>query len=116
MKQWLRNNPRHAIRGLLAVFNTETAARIHLAAAAGVIAAGFFFRISHSEWLAIALAIGLVMAAECFNTAIESLADALHPERHPLVGRAKDLAGGGVLAASIAAVAIGLIVFLPKVF
>jgi diacylglycerol kinase len=114
MKKWLRENPRHAIRGLLEVFRKETAARIHLAMTVGVIGAGFFFRIDPGEWVAVILAIGLVITAECFNTAIESLADAVHPEHHPLVGRAKDIASGGVLMAAIAAVTIGLIVFAPK--
>ena len=92
----------------------ETAARIHLVATAGVIGAGFFFRIDSGEWIAVVLAIGMVIAAECFNSAIETLADAVHPERHPLVGRAKDIAAGGVLMAAIAAVVIGFIVFGPK--
>lgn len=112
---WLRHNLLWAVRGLVAVFRTQASARIQLATAAFVIGAGFFFRIDRSEWLAVILSIGLVLAAEAFNTALESLADAVHPERHPLVGRAKDAAAGAVLLAAIAATVIGTIVFLPKV-
>ena len=66
------------------------------------------------EWIAVSLSIGIVLGAEGFNTALESLADAVHPEQHPLVGRAKDAAAGAVLLAAIAAIVVGILVFLPK--
>ena len=59
------------------------------------------------------LAIALVLAAECLNTALESLADAVAPDPHPLVARAKDAAAGGVLLAAIGAAVIGLLVLGP---
>jgi undecaprenol kinase len=51
----------------------------------------------------IILAAAMVLAAEAFNAAIEYLADAVHPDYHPLVGAAKDAAAGAVLIASLAA-------------
>ena len=70
-----------------------------------------------SRWLGwatsaavLAVAIALVWAAECLNTAVESLADATSPDHHPLVGRAKDAAAGAVLCAAIGAAVIGLLV------
>ena len=115
MKRWLRENPRHALRGLAGVLRTETSGRIQAFAAIVIISAGFFFGIDRVEWIAIIFAIALVIGAECINTAIESFADAVHPERHPLVGKAKDCAAGGVLVAAIAAAVIGFIVFAPQV-
>ena len=56
------------------------------------------------------------LAAEAVNTAVETLADAVKPERHPLVGRAKDLAAAGVLLAAMAAATVGLLVFGPRVW
>ncbi len=53
--------------------------------------------------------------AEAFNTALEALADAVHPERHEGVGRAKDVAAGGVLVAAIAAAVIGAAIFGPRI-
>jgi len=79
-----------------------------------VIAAGFWFSLTRGEWCAVLGASGLVWTAEGFNTALEALADRVAPEHHPLVGRAKDVAAGAVLAASIFAVAIGLLVFGPR--
>jgi len=66
------------------------------------------------EWCAILLAIGLVWSAEGMNSALEALADRVAPEEHPLVGRAKDMAAGAVLAAAIVAAVIGVLVLGPK--
>ena len=57
----------------------------------------------------------MVWAAEAANTALEFLADAVSPERHPLVGKAKDVAAGAVLIAAIGAAAIGILVIGPHV-
>lgn len=53
--------------------------------------------------------------AEAFNTAVEALADKVSPGYDPLIGRAKDLAAGAVLIFVLAAVAVGLIIFIPKI-
>ncbi len=83
-------------------------------AGCAAIACGFWFGVSRGEWMAIVLCIGLVFAAEALNSAIEELADALHPDEHPGIGRAKDLAAAGVLLAAFAAAAVGLLIFLPR--
>lgn len=77
---------------------------------------GFVLGLSAGEWVAVVLAIGIVMATEVVNTAIEYLADAVHPEMDPGIRRAKDAAAGGVLIASVAAAAVGAIVYLPKLW
>ena len=61
----------------------------------------------------IIVAITLVWCAEAFNTALEQLADALHPENHPGIGRAKDVAAAAVLIAAVGAAVIGMLVFVP---
>jgi diacylglycerol kinase len=104
----------HAGRGVITVVRTQPNARIHLAATLIVAALGIILRIGPGEWLAVALACGIVWAAECLNTAVELLADHVAPERHPAVGAAKDAAAAGVLVAAAAAAATGLVVFLPK--
>lgn len=101
---------RHAGVGIAAVLAGEPNAKIHALATLVVVGLGLLLDVSRSEWCWLVLAIALVWAAECLNTAIESLADATAPERHPLVGRAKDAAAGGVLCAAIGAAVIGLLV------
>lgn len=59
-------------------------------------------------WLGLSvIAAGLVLAAELLNTALEHLADRLHPEQHPAIGVAKDCAAAAVLVTSITAAVIG---------
>ncbi len=104
----------HAGRGILTLLATQWNARIHLAAAASTIALGFLLHLAAWEWCAVVLAIALVWVTEALNTAVEFVVDLVSPQRHRLAGQAKDLAAGAVLVASAAAVAIGLIVFAPK--
>ena len=103
-----------AFRGITALLKSEVHARIHLAATVVVIAVGWWFGITAGEWIAVVLAIGLVWVAEALNTAIEYVADLAHPDEHPEVKKLKDLAAAAVLFASIAALVVGLIVFLPR--
>lgn len=72
-------------------------------------------RISPTEWGLVSLCIGGVLMAEAFNTAIEALADKVSPQKDPLIAKAKDVAAGAVLIFVFAAVAVGLIVFIPKI-
>ena len=105
-----------ALRGLWILVATQANARIHAVATLLVIGAGFWFALTRMEWCAVVAAIGLVWIAEGLNTALEFLTDLVSPEHHPLAGKAKDVAAGAVLAASIAAAVIGAIIFGPKLW
>jgi diacylglycerol kinase len=107
---------KYAFKGIATLFKTEPNARIHLLATIVVVTAGFFFSISSIQWIAIVLCIGLVLAAEAFNTAIEFLTDLTSPDHHPLAGKAKDVAAAGVLLSAITAIIVGLFIFLPELF
>lgn len=87
---------------------------IHLAATLLVIATGVILRIERMDWCWLIIAIIGVWVAEAFNTALEFLADALHPERHPMIGKAKDAAAGAVLLAAVGSVFIGLLILGPN--
>lgn len=101
-------------RGLWWVFVSQPNARIHAFATVCAIILGFWLKLAVLEWCAVLLAIGLVWMAEALNSALEALADCAAPEWHPLVGRAKDAAAGGVLAAAVVAMIVGVLVFGPK--
>jgi diacylglycerol kinase (ATP) len=103
----------YALRGLGFMLKTQQNAWIHLAATALVIAAGVWVRLSFYDWRWIVLAIGIVWVAELVNTAFEHLCDVVQPEFHVSVKTAKDVAAGAVLVAAVAALLIGLLVFLP---
>ncbi len=103
----------HALQGMTQLVRTQPNARVHVLATALVCAAGVYFGLGRMEWLWIIVAIVLVWSAEAFNTALEELADAVHPEQHAGIGRAKDAAAAAVLIAALGAAIIGVLVFLP---
>ena len=104
-----------AFRGLWRVVRTQSSFAVHLGMAGAVGAAGALFRVSPVEWCLLFVAIGLVLMAEIFNTAIESLARAPGSRRHPRFRDALDMASAAVLLAAITAVVIGVIVFGPRI-
>ena len=105
-----------AWKGICTLFGREPNAQVHICAAVLVILAGGLFSISALEWCVVILCIGGVFMAEGFNTAIECIADKVSTQFDPLIGRAKDVAAGAVLLFVIAAVAAGLIIFIPKIY
>ena len=95
-----------ALAGLRTAWRAENSFKVHVVAAVAVIAALIWWRPASLWWATVALAIGAVMAAEMFNTAIEHLADHLHPDQHPRIKVVKDCAAGAVLVASLAALGV----------
>ncbi|MFA5932280.1 MAG: diacylglycerol kinase family protein [Candidatus Paceibacterota bacterium] len=105
----------HAFRGIRLFFIMTPNALIHLIAVVVVVIAGFYYKVSSFEWLALVLVIGLVFVAEAFNTAIEIDINLTSPEYHPYARDTKDVAAGAVLLAAFFSVIVGLIIFLPKI-
>ncbi|WP_298599652.1 diacylglycerol kinase [Zoogloea sp.] len=98
----------YARAGIVTAFRRERSMRTHGVA---VIAAVVFLGLTRAPalwWALVGLAVGLVLVAEMANTAIETLADHLHPGQHPEIGVVKDVAAGAVLVASLVAVVVGL--------
>ncbi len=107
----------HAIHGLGVGLRGQRNLRIHLVAAVAVTIAGFYFKIDTTGWLALVIAMGLVISTELINTSLEHLVDIATDGQYRLSARlAKDTAAASVLVASIVAMAIGAIVFGPKVW
>lgn len=106
---------RYAAHGIRDLFREDNA-RIHAVVAVAVIVAGVWLGLSLTEWAVIMLTIGAVLAAEAVNTALESLCDRVSPGFDEHIRRAKDLAAGAVLLLAMAAVVVGLFIFLPKLF
>jgi len=105
----------YAIHGIRLMVKQEQNAKIHLIAIFLVVVLGLFFHLSAPEWLAIVLVSGGVFTAEAFNTSIEALSDTIAPEYNKNIKQVKDFAAGAVLVASITAIIVGLIVFVPKI-
>ncbi|WP_432820992.1 diacylglycerol kinase [Trichloromonas sp.] len=103
---WLENF-NCAIEGILWAAKTQRHMRCHLLAGVLVLLFAHFMRLSALEFILLAFAVTLVIFAELINTAVEVVVDLVSPEYHPLAKRAKDVAAGAVLVASIGAVVMG---------
>ncbi|CAM3493188.1 diacylglycerol kinase family protein [Flavobacterium gelidilacus] len=103
----------YAFKGAVKLITTEHSVMVQSCLAVLMIIAGFYFGISHEEWLIQTLAIGLVLGIEGLNTAVEKIADFIHPEYHERIGFIKDIAAGAVFFAALTAIAIGCIIYIP---
>ncbi len=103
----------YAIKGAWLLLRREGSIQVQFAIGILVTIAGIYFEITKTEWLFQFGAIGLVMAAEGLNSAIEALADFVHPDFHSKIGHIKDVAAGGVFFAALFAAIIGLIIYIP---
>lgn len=104
----------YAVKGALKLITTEHSVMVQSSLAVLMIIAGFYFNISREEWMMQILAFGLVLGIESLNTAVEKIADFIHPEFHHKIGFIKDIAAGAVMFAAMAALAIGLLIYIPK--
>lgn len=105
-----------AIEGILWTVRSQRHMRWHFIAAATVLLTALLLRVSALEFMLLAFAITLVLFAEVMNTAVEVVVDLVSPEFHPLAKRAKDVAAGAVLIASIGAAVMGYLALSRHLF
>lgn len=103
-----------ALKGAVKLITTEHSVMVQFSLGIALTIAGFFFNITATEWMFQILAIGLVLSIEGLNTAVEKIADFIHPDYSQRIGFIKDIAAGAVFFAAMAAITIGLIIYLPK--
>ena len=106
----------NAFHGISVFWRTTKNLYVHFVVGILVIILGFYFNISGLEWIMLVFAIGFVIVAEAFNTAIEIDIDLTSPEYHPYARDTKDVAAAAVLLSVFVAIIVGLIIFLPKIF
>lgn len=101
--------------GIKYAFKYEQSMFIHVLVTLLVVICGIVLKFDFQEWLLCIVLIGLVIATELINTAIEAVVDLACPEIHPLAKTAKDTAAAAVLVFAITAVLCGLFLFVPKI-
>ncbi len=116
MRRRLTSSFKYAFEGICYVLKTQPNMKIHFTIGILAVIAGFIFKISAYEWLAMVIVIGFVLILEVVNTAVETLVDLYTEEYHHLAKISKDTAAGAVLLMAIVSVVVGLIIFLPKVW
>ncbi|GGA87232.1 diacylglycerol kinase [Flavobacterium palustre] len=103
----------YALKGAVKLITTEHSIMVQFSIGVLLTVAGFIIGITATEWLFQTFAIGLVLSIEGLNTAIEKVADFIHPDYHERIGFIKDIAAGSVFFAAITAIIIGLIIYVP---
>ncbi len=104
----------NAARGLGWAFRSQPNFRVHSVIFLLVLLAAGYFKVRPEELLAIILVSALVFTAELFNTSLEALSDEVaRSQTRELIRVCKDVAAGAVAVSSLAAVTVGLIIFIP---
>lgn len=103
----------YVTKGAWILLKSEESIQVQTFVALLVIAAGFYFDITATEWMFQLLAIGLVISIEGLNTAVEEIANFVHPDFHNKIGLIKDIAAGAVFFAAVIAVTIAVIIYTP---
>ncbi|WP_111669937.1 diacylglycerol kinase [Algoriphagus litoralis] len=102
---------KYAVKGFLLLLTTENAIITQSIIALVFIGLGFYFEIDRVDWALQFLAIGLVLAIESLNTAVEKVCDFIHPDYHEKIGFIKDVASGSVTFAALTSFAIAVLIY-----
>lgn len=106
---------KYAFKGLWILVTTEDSIKVQLCVVLIAIILGFVLDISNTEWMLQFLAIGLVLTAEAANTAIETIADFIHPDYHKKIGLIKDIGAGIPTFAALISLIIAGFIYIPKI-
>ncbi len=104
---------KYAVVGAYKLITTEHSVMVQFSVGIVITILGFIFEITKTEWMFQTMAIGMVLATEGINTAVEKIADFIHPEFHTRIGFIKDIAAGAVTFAAITAFTIGALIYVP---
>jgi undecaprenol kinase len=99
---------RFALTGIAHTLRHERSLRLQVVVLVAVLLGLAITRLAPIWWALVVLAGAGVLAAELFNTAIEHLADHLHPDMHPKIRLVKDCAAAAVLLMACGAVGIAV--------
>jgi diacylglycerol kinase len=105
---------RDAFRGMKAGVRGQSSFFAHFFMTAAVIVAAVVLRVDMIEWCILLTCITIVLTAEMFNSALESMAKAVTGEIDPHLGNSLDISSGAVLVASIGAAIVGSVIFISR--
>ena len=105
----------YASRGIAVAWRFEQSFRVQVVVAMAVIMLMLWFRLPMGQAIALLLLIILVLTLELINSILERFVDVFKPRIHPMVQEIKDLMAGAVLIASLGALIVGLLIFVPYV-
>ncbi len=109
------NSFKYSIEGLIYAYRNEQSLFIHVCMTILAIALGLLLGLERYEWLFLFIIIGIILAAELMNTAIEATIDLVCKTFNINAKIAKDTAAASVFILSIVAIIGGIYIFLPKI-
>lgn len=104
----------YAFKGMFLLLKTESSIQLQFSIGVLLSIVGFYLNISLTEWMMQTFAVVLVMSTEALNTGIEKICDFVHEDFEVRIGFIKDIAAGAVAIASVGAVIIALLIYVPK--
>lgn len=105
----------YAVEGLIYSLKSQNNMRAHYVFAIAAVIAMLFFNLTRVETALVFISISMVVMAELFNTAIESVVDMVTEEYHPMAKVAKDVAAGAVIITAVNALVVGYVVFFDRI-
>lgn len=104
-----------AWKGLKSAFVTQVNFKIQLIIGCLAVVLAFFLEFNRIEWIILIFTATAVLITELINTVVETIADYLFPGFHETAGMIKNISAAAVLVSAIAAIIVGLMLFLPKI-
>lgn len=105
---------RDALLAILQAVREQASFHVHLIFTGLVLTAAAVLRLERVAWCLLLLCIAVVLSAEMFNTALESLAKAVDDRYNPHLATALNMASGAVLLAALGSVVVGALLFVPR--
>jgi diacylglycerol kinase len=103
----------HALNGLRFTFQTERNFRIHVTFMILSVLVGIYLGLSVLAWGLLIFAIGIVLVAELFNTALERLSDEIaNGKRTSLIRHSKDISAAAVMISALFALLVGILILI----
>lgn len=106
---------KHAVDGVVYAIENEKNILIMMICTFLVLIAGFLLELNAIELVSVVICIGMVMACELINSAIEATVDLITLEENKLAKIAKDCASGASLILSVISLLVACIIFIPKI-
>lgn len=105
---------RFAFAGVAHLLRTQPNFRIEISIGVVAVAVGIRLGLTPAEWAVLATVIALVLILEGLNSSLELAVDLASPALDPTAKAAKDIAAGMVLIAALASIAVGAVLFVPR--
>lgn len=105
----------NAFNGIIYAVTTQSNIKKQLVIAVVVMLISLLFNLTRAEFLCLMFTVILIIVAEMFNTAIETVVDLYTDLYHPKAKIAKDVGAGAVVITAINAIIVAYFLFFDKI-